>query len=275
MPAAKKKKKPAGNPARGVATTSIASKPRLDTTENETVADSKELKGTQTVNGGKQQIEENGPSSKVPGGDSQDPKPLTAEEFEKQLEESELQLLVEKFADKVRRDASRQSGRLSTDKRLHRSGADLINIPKWLPQDIVDQVLDLIEAESRFTAASLSSDASSSAKFPPEDELLLRLWTLQQTLLNADFPQQQTDAAVNYILEIAPNVSLASKDLIWGLEEALDWLAKECIKDDLPPYEQRNKPIIKGASKVPCRLFAIDNVRALYSHCSYPPIFCH
>jgi ATP-dependent RNA helicase DHX29 len=176
---------------------------------------------------------------------------LSPEEFEKQLEESELQLLVEKHAQKTRRDAQRQRSRLETDRRLLRSQADPVNIPKWLPQELIDHILDLIMAESRFAASSMSSENPGAGKMPPEEDVIARLWTLQQTLAGAAFPDSRVDAAVNYTLDIAPNVSPPLKDSIWGLEEALDWLARECTLDELPLYEPRAKPGAKGSNTHP------------------------
>lgn len=242
MAGAKKKKKPAANPARGFATTSIASKPRPEVSEESGKG------ATNVVNSAPKGDQAQTPKSSTPAkvsSDASKEKDLTPEEFEKQLEESELQLLVEKHAKKVRRDAQRQRNRLETERRLMRGQADTVNIPKWLPQDLMDHILDLIKAESRFAASSLASD-NSAGKIPAEEDMITRLWTLQQTLEAAEFPGNRVEAVVRYILDISPNVSTAGKDLIWGLEEALDWLARECQADELPAYEHRPRPTPKG-----------------------------
>lgn len=247
MAGTKKKKKPAANPARGFATTSIASKPRPETSETDAnpASDPDATKGADATappsNGNAP------PSTATPNGAAKHQE-LTAEEFEKQLEESELQLLVEKHAHKTRRDAQRQRTRLETDRRLLRAQADPINTPKWLPQELMDHILDLIKAESRFAATSLSSENPGAGKMPPEEDVIARLWTLQQTLSATAFPPARVEAAMNHILDIAPNVSPPAKDAIWGLEEALDWLARECTLDELPPYEPRVKPTSKGTT---------------------------
>ena len=246
MAGGKKKKKPAANPARGFATTSIASKPRPETAEPDSNALSNAAK------------ENAPPSTNAPpptstaGNASANTAPkektLSPEEFEKQLEESELQLLVEKYAQKTKRDAQRQRTRLETDRRLLRGQADSINSFKWLPQDLMDYILDLIQAENRFGASSLSSDNSGAGKMPPEEEMIARLWTLQQALSAAEFPEERIQAVIRYILDIAPNVSVNPKDSIWGLDEALDWLARECSVEELPPYEQKSRPIPKSTT---------------------------
>ncbi|PHH75424.1 hypothetical protein CDD80_2377 [Ophiocordyceps camponoti-rufipedis] len=237
MAGAKKKKKPAVNPARGFATTSIASKPRPESEEKP----SKDAHAPQTksVAAGK-----TSPPVKTPSQHPPQPQ-LSPEEFERQLEESELQLLVEKHASRAKRDAQRQRSRLETDRRLLRSQADTVNVPKWLPQDLFDHVLDLIEAETRFAASSVSPENAGSGKMPPEEEMIIRLWTLRQTLEAVAFPESRVEAALRHIIEIAPHVASAVKDSIWGLDEALEWLARQCTPDELPSYEIKSKPVVK------------------------------
>ena len=248
MAGGKKKKKPAANPARGFATTSIASKPRPETTESD---------GKAPQDAGEDaaisKADKAGPQAGTyPGAngsaveDTNKEQALSPEEFERQLEESELQLLVEKHGAKVKRDSHRQRGRLETDRRLLRGNADTINPTKWLPQNLIDHILDLIKGESRFSASSVSPESTSTGKLPPEEELIARLWTLQQTLLSTGFSEHRVQAVAQYILDISPNISSGGKDYIWGLEEALEWLARECELKELPPYESRPKPLSKG-----------------------------
>ncbi|PNY29573.1 ATP-dependent RNA helicase DHX29, partial [Tolypocladium capitatum] len=246
MAGAKKKKKAAANPARGFATTSVASKPRPEVAE----ADAKPAKPIDTPPsvGDAAHAPPSTTAAAVTGDNAQQPSqetPLSAEEFERQLEESELQLLVEKHAQKVKRDAQRQRSRLETDRRLLRNQADTVNIPRWLPQEFLDHILDLIKAETRFSASSISSENAGSGRMPSEEDMIVRLWTLRQALEAAAFPEARVEAALRYILDIAPNVPNAIKDSIWGLEEALDWLARECSLEELPPYEFRGKPVAR------------------------------
>lgn len=249
MAGKKKKTKPAANPARGFATTSIASKPRAENAESSTPAKSSEPAASK-AQGGKS----GGPSSSAlsgkdakadsaPAADASQPKKeLSPEEFEKQLEESELQLLVEKHAQKVKRDAQRQKSRLETDKRLLRGSAETLNIRKWLPQEIMDEILDLIKAEGRFSATSLLPEGVTGGKPIPEEELTIKLWTLEQTLKSIPIPEDKLKSVLQYVLEIAPNLSsTTTKDNIWGLEEAFDWLARECTREELRDYDSRSK----------------------------------
>ncbi|KAH6968797.1 P-loop containing nucleoside triphosphate hydrolase protein [Fusarium avenaceum] len=252
MAGAKKKKKPAANPARGFATTSVASKPRPEVVESETKPTA--AKGQ---NAPPSTQKDAPPSSSVTSGDATSngntqEKALSPEEFEKHLEESELQLLVEKHAAKTKKDAQRQRTRLDTDRRLLRGQADSINSFKWLSPDLMDHILDLIQAENRFAASSLSAaDNAGAGKMPPEDDTIIRLWTLQQALTAIEFPAERVAAVIRYILDIAPNVVSTNRDSIWGLEEALDWLARECRVEELPRYEPRSKHIPKSTTDTP------------------------
>ncbi|OLN86335.1 ATP-dependent RNA helicase DHX29 [Colletotrichum chlorophyti] len=242
MAGAKKKKKPAANPARGFATTSIASsKPRTESAvDAENTPTEARATTAATLN------QDNPPSgsqtASAGASDKATKNELSPEEFEKQLDEAELQLLVEKYAQKTKRDAQRQRTRLETDRRLLRGQADTVNSKKWLPQEIMDQVLDLIQAESRFAASSVSTETSASGKLLPEEDMIIKLWTLQQTLTSVGVPEERIRSVIGYILDIAPHIPSTVKDGLWGLDEALDWLARECPSDELPDYEGRGRP---------------------------------
>ncbi|KAI1734157.1 hypothetical protein F4680DRAFT_363357 [Xylaria scruposa] len=239
----KKKSKPAANPARGFATTSVASKPRVETTTPAQTPPNGPVVSDSTAAGPAKHDVSVAPSTTQPNhaaaADSQPASSLSPEEFERQLEESELQLLVEKHAQKVKRDTARQKTRLETDRRLLRGQAEPLNTRKWLPQELMDQILDLIQAETRFAASSLASERPPGEKMPSEEDLTMRLWTLQQTLTGLSFSPEMVDAVLQYVLELGPSVSGAGRDYIWGLEEALDWLARSCSREELRDYDYR------------------------------------
>lgn len=233
MAGKKKTKKPAANPARGFATQSIASKARVEPVEDALPPPKKGPEATKPT-ASSQPNEADGAAS----GSEVKKQDLTPEEFEAQLELSELQLLVEKYAQKTRRDAQRQKQRLDTDRRLLRSQAESINAKKWLPTELMDQIVDLVQAEGRF-AASNTVEGSSGGKMLSEEDLTIKLWTLQQTLRGAGFPEEKVQDALQYVLDISTNISGSVKDSIWGLDEAMDWFARECPLEDLPEYETR------------------------------------
>ncbi|CAK7263043.1 hypothetical protein SEPCBS119000_000282 [Sporothrix epigloea] len=261
----KKKKKPAASAARGFATTSIASKPRADPVDNANAA-----ANTATATQGKDippatqsaSAKQNTPANdtgKAPSGDKANAEAtLSPEEFERQLEESELQLLVEKHAQKARRDVQRQVTRLETDRRILRGQAESVNSKKWLPDDLMDQVLDLIQSESRFAASNSGSETSSGGKLLPEEDLTIKLWTLRQTLEAAGFSSVKVESVLKHVLDIFTQIGAGSRDSIWGLEEALEWLARESSIEELPDYVKRvpdksvndapDTPLISGTS---------------------------
>ncbi|KAI0120994.1 pre-mRNA-splicing factor ATP-dependent RNA helicase PRP22 [Xylariales sp. AK1849] len=247
--AKKKKTKPAANPARGFATSSVASKvvARVEATDDTTVPAQKST-GTSSL---PHDAKATGPAPPVNSTSTDNSnnasrnQDLSPEEFELQLEESELQLLVEKHAQKAKRDVQRQKSRLETDRRLLRGQAESLNTRKWLPQELMDHILDIIQAESRFAASSLGTDNASPGKLLPEEDLTIKLWTLQQTLESAAFPDDKVKSVLQYVLDIAPYIGGSAKESIWGLEEALDWLARDCVKEELPDYEQRGKTLVR------------------------------
>ncbi|PMB72488.1 hypothetical protein BM221_002593 [Beauveria bassiana] len=235
----KKKKKPAANPARGFATTSIAAKPRPEATELELVAPADAPHDKQDAPL---------PTEESPKTDGKNiaEKELSAEEFEKHLEESELQLLVERLAQKCKRDAARQRNRLETDRRLLRGQAESVNSLKWLNTELMEHIKDVISGETRFSLSSLSTESHGGGRMPSEEELIARLWTLQLTLQSAGFQEHRVRSVVKHILDITTSISAPGKDLIWGLEESLDWLARECDVSELPAYEKKPKTTSKG-----------------------------
>ncbi len=246
--AKKKKSKPAANPARGFATTSIASKPRVENTESSstnipdvpTAKTSGAKPGAAPRSSSSQDVKaQSGHAEKT----SRQKEELSPEEFERQLEESELQLLVEKYSQKVKRDSQRQKSRLETDRRLLRGQAEALNTRKWLPPELMDHILDLIQSEGRFSTSSLLPEGTSTGKSLSEEDLTIRLWTLEQTLKSVPFPEERVRGVLQYVVEIAPNIAATTKDSIWGLEEALDWLARECTREELRDYDYRGRTV--------------------------------
>lgn len=228
MAGGKKKKKPASNPARGFATTSIASKPKVEAVGLEII----DPTTAETPTSSEQQQIAIAPSSSATNQAEAD---LTPEEFEKQLENSELQVLVEKHAQKSKRDAQRQKNRLETERRLFRSQAENLNTRKWLPPELMEEILDLVRSEGRYSGQA--TDNANTLKQASEEELTVRLWTLQQALTGAGFLEAKVNLALQHVLAISDKIGAGSKDSIWGMEECLEWLSRECSREELPDYD--------------------------------------
>lgn len=238
----KKKKKPASNPARGFATTSTASKPKHD--------EAKELEGA---------VELGNPNTLAFSATAEEPLQkkctssresekelgeLTPEELESRLEDSGLQILVESYGERTKKDVSRQMSRLQTEKRLLRSQAEHLGVRQWLPPEIMQVITDLLQAQVYSKRELLASPNSirSTSDFS-EDDLLIKLWTLKRLLPLLGFSQQRTDLVLRHLLTSMDKLGAQSissgKESVWALDECLTWLALDCEQTDLPRFDGR------------------------------------
>lgn len=228
----RKKKKAAANPGRGFATTSTPSKPK-PLEDNASVTE--EAGSTTSPPANEAVLVE-----KIPSPD-RELHQLTPDELERQLAESELQILVEKHGGKSRKDASHQAARLLTEKRLLRSQADELIVRSWLPEDLMTLIQSYIGSQFRKTKEVMSfSDKISVAKEIPEDEMVIRLWMVEQTLIQMRFSAEQARGAVAHLaMRVSSGLPVAvpGKDSTWGLNECLDWLALTFDASELPDYE--------------------------------------
>ncbi|RKF76639.1 ATP-dependent RNA helicase DHX29 [Golovinomyces cichoracearum] len=239
MAGGKKKKKPVSNPARGFATISIASKPKVPTSDPEALLP---LSETITKEEPKLIL-----SRKDIQPDSFEEN-LTPEEFERRLEESELQVLVDKHAQKSKRDAQRQISRLGTDQRVLRGQAETLLTKKWLPPELMEEILQLIKAEGRFAGLG---DTSGCVRQASQETLIVQLLTLQQVLMASGFPEKKVSSSLQHVLNVSDRIGAGTKDMIWGLEESLNWLSRECSREELPDYCNINRNY-GGLSKSSC-----------------------
>ena len=239
--APKKKKKPAANPARGFATVSQASKKVV---EREAEADAPSEVRVNTGQGvssvPKQTSTQDGDvtvtASTVEGNTH-----LSPEEFETALEESELQLWVDKHGQSVRREISRQLGRLQTDRRVLREQAQVLITRNWLPPELMTDVLDMIKSDSEEGSLLPDSESKLGGKSISEEGLTIRLWTLKQILLDLAFEPADIERVLQYVLASKPQ---ATKEAVWGLVESLDWLALYADRKDLPDYQIRQQRVV-------------------------------
>ncbi|CAI6335306.1 unnamed protein product [Periconia digitata] len=222
----KKKKKPAGNPARGFATTSIASKPK-----QEKIIASKEeqipVKDGQVETTAISEPQ----STAAPAPAKPDPTP---EELEAQLERDELQLLVEKIAPKVRREAQRQALKCHTDRRLLRSQAENMTVHDWLSNDVVDTIISLAQTESN--DSNRRQGQQSLLKVLSEEDALTKLWLLDLILRDLRFLPEHTEPVLRWLCANAASIDKSTG--IWGLQEALEWLALDHCEDASFSYEE-------------------------------------
>ncbi|KAL0254872.1 hypothetical protein SLS55_009396 [Diplodia seriata] len=233
--APKKKKKAAANPARAVATTSIASKPKPDKKlDSADVSETGSAATPQTP----ATPADAAPSPAGIAPAARELHQLSPEELELQLERNELQLLVEKHAPKVRKESSRHISRIQTDRRVLRAQAQYLPTREWLPQELTAQILDLIKDE--INGDFSAPEHKYSIRSLSEEDAVLRLWTLNQTLVDMGFSKERVRQMLLLICRNPP--PLDANTPMWGLQECLDWFAVNCPPDELPPYESPALP---------------------------------
>lgn len=234
MPPNRKKKRPPSNPARGFATTSTTSKSKLgdDAALQEEDLPIATIKAEPILN------RPYGPADIRKS--EKELSELTPEELEKQLEESELQLLLEKYGEKTKKDITRQVGRLETERRLLRSQAEKLNTSWFLPEELVIIITDHLRNCLSSTMLSTSRDATSNSTLVEED-LSIQIFALRRILIDLGFTGEKAHQAVSYLLQNArlrdQATTNVSKETLWGLDQCLEWLALMCSPEEVPDYE--------------------------------------
>jgi ATP-dependent RNA helicase DHX29 len=232
MAGGKKKKKPAANPARGFATTSVPSKPKTVQPDEDEVSPPTPTPG-----------DDNGPSTpkqldRLPDVSTSDLQNMMPDDFEAYLEDAELQIMLDANTARCKSEATRQASRLQGEVRQLRSQSSQLTIHNWLDDTATDKIL------SRPLEPS-----SSPSHFEPlksgDQKLVLDLWILQRVLSALALPQ--IDQALRHVTGLALTRRLTSDGAyVWGLVEALDWLASDIALKALPSYQ--SSPVTSDAT---------------------------
>ena len=228
----RKKKKPASNPNRGFATVSIP-KPK-DNVEEISGSDAKELgNGVPPAKEIGFDIENATSTPAQTATAKQEVEDLSPEEFERQLEESDFQLTIEKYREKAQRDASRQATRLQAERRMVRPQAETLYVNSWLPLELMQLATQYLEMQEDSRPVSAMTESRKQVSVESEEDLTAKLWVLQQILFQLGF--EDTDSTLTHLLRISQEArSLpVGKDSVWGLEECIDWLALRCDLDSV------------------------------------------
>ncbi|UPX09825.1 RNA helicase [Ascochyta rabiei] len=228
-----KKKKPAGNPARGFATTSVASKPKVEKSAVDEAAVNKESVPTSSKDSA-DVAKTATPAPKVEEVAKQEAA-QTPEELEAQLERDELQLLVEKHAAKVRRESRRQVTKFETDRRVLRAQSHAMTVHDWLPSEVLDTIISLAQTESN-DSNRRQGQQQSLLKVMSEEDAMSKLWTLNLTLRDLGFSHEQIEPVLKWLCADAGGIDATST--VWGLQEALEWLALDQCKGHAFSYEE-------------------------------------
>lgn len=269
MVAKKKSKKPAANPARGFATTSTVSKSKAELAAGETsLQDSASASQPSTPSVAlatpSQSVKDLTTASKHDAG-TKELHELSPEELEARLNLSELQSVIDAQGTKVKKESSRQVTRLQTDRRVLRAQAELLVVREWLPDEIMQQIIDLTIEEERTNAAN---GTPTTLKRFSEDELLSRMWQLHLSLTDLDVSEDQIRASLQYILQNPP--ADEANNFIWGLPEIFDWLAVHSASGEMLDYDaQKPKsqitPTLLGTSSTSARILPCWCLTYIYS----------
>jgi ATP-dependent RNA helicase DHX29 len=219
-----KKKKSASNPARGFATTSIPSKAKPE--KEDVILNSEN--GTKAVI--ITPVDSN--TATTQSTVAKDTVQPTPEELEEQLERDELQLLVEKYGAKVKRDSARLETRVQTDCRVLRGQAANIPLYPFLPDELKLQLIELVQKDALETGHS--AQHSSWTKALAEEDTTIKCWTLFEALLSLGIDQESIKKVISELLKNPPTSDAST--YIWGFREALDFLALNLNEDELPSY---------------------------------------
>jgi ATP-dependent RNA helicase DHX29 len=232
----KKKKKPASNPARGFATTSIVSKNKIE----DNVAVEEPITAETSSSG---PVQPASPAFKYGLNSEKQLHELSPDQLEKQLEESELQLLVEKHAEKSKKDSSRYVSKLQTERRLLRLHALPLDTWRWLPEETLKQIVEFSDQDNPYNQPSDEIANKKGFSGATSDELSIRIWTLRRALVELGFLQGRIDEAIAYLLQNQKAIQhaneVAGRDGVWGIDDCLDWLALKCTGEEVPDYETK------------------------------------
>ena len=219
----KKRKKPAANPARGFAKTSVQSKSKVEPINQETSTDAS---GAASIS--------------TPAEDEPPALPAQSlernEDIQERLEEFELQQFVETHASKVKREASRQVSRLQTERRVLRGQSDFLPMTTWLPEELMQQVLDLNLSDLDKEDRSIKQQ-----DLPLGDDLVSKIWNLRLVLYDLDVPLTKIEQVIAYLLQHPPDEHTSP---VWALPDALGWLALNCTSDELLEYDEQKKQAV-------------------------------
>lgn len=243
MAPSKKKKKSATNPARGFATTSIPTKAKYDETqvydndiESPAISDPTGTDSNQKPN------TFNVPSTTE---GKKDLSELSSQDLEHHFEESELQLLLESHGEKCGKNASRQINKLKTEQRVLRPQSELLNVNLWLSDELVDIILDMLKSQLGTTNHNKESGSRQSEPQLSEEDLVIRIWTLERILGGLGFTKASIRQATCSLFGESQFSQVSGvavgKDFNDDLDRYFDILILNCDSDSIPNYNfQRN-----------------------------------
>ena len=235
-PSRKKNKKPISNPARGFATTSVVSKGVADNQPSNPEKESIALGDTTTSSQGIVDV-----PSPTGHNEPKEITELTPDELEAQLEESDLQVFVEQYGPKSKKDASRYISKLQTERRILRNQAERLHLAGWLPDELAERIIHSLRAPYVNGSQKVSEKRGLVSRNLSSDDSISKLWTLKQALVGLGFSEASSTGAIESLIGNPAAIEKADQSFgregVWGLDECLEWLALFCIGDELPEYD--------------------------------------
>ena len=252
-----RKKKVTANPTRGFATTSVVSKSKVQEDHS-----SQPLPPRETKVPSPEKLEINSESTHSSAEQKTEDihqEDLGPEEYEKHLENSHIQLLLDNHLEKVLRDVKRHVAKLKTERRLLQSSSDHVDFRSWMPPEVKASVQSFVTS---LAPISRQSQTCTQESFN-DDEILLHIWTLKRTLTGLGFRDDYISDALKHILK-SPSVLSSSKQSrnrttqgIWGLDESLLYLASRSTFSE--SLEERVVSLGKGVPDESPRLPPLEN----------------
>ncbi|EPS42434.1 hypothetical protein H072_3650 [Dactylellina haptotyla CBS 200.50] len=222
-----KKKKPAANPARLPATTSLPSKAKLQQAEEEKArlaAEEEEKKAAAAA--AEQELANQAAAAAKSAGTNAD-RTLTPEEYAAQLEDNDLQEFLDKNGDKISREAKRVVTKYESERRTLRAtnntGCTSFYVGEWLDEKDIENILN----SSRGTYAAVATD---------ETTYSLDIWKLYHTLLDLGFKESHVKEV------IALGISSA--------EDAVEYLILSYPETDLPSFTNTSPRIPRNGQLI-------------------------
>lgn len=230
-----KKRKPAANPARGFATTSVPSKAKPPATDLEETARSKTEAKTPVV-----------PETKK--GTGKTPEKEYTIPTEEEQENFELQCLVEKQGPKVRKETQRIVNKAEAEKRTIRNICSPLNhekifrfnltryVSKHQSGEVAEQEVGLGEQILRLAREEDAQQNQGGGSVWRGEAVLVDGWIVQRALISMGFPIKRVEEGLKALVSRNTNPLGKEKGLELAIEDTIEWLALHCGEEELPGF---------------------------------------
>ncbi|KAL9618189.1 MAG: hypothetical protein Q9160_007085 [Pyrenula sp. 1 TL-2023] len=275
MAGTKKKRKPPQNPSRGFQTSSLPSKAKTAATEQRDEQLDALPSGDVVLEAKGQPVSNSTKASQSESREVQNhtvTQHMSPEQLEEHLEQSELQAALAAHGQRIKLEASKAAARLQTERRVLRSQASVLDTGKWLAPELKLHVMNLARHEDFARSTGHPKVIEKALEhLSAEMAMCMRLWRLRRTLTQLKLPYAPAALQNALSFNCADNESkISSKETLWGLDEALAYMALHSEDSAMPPYDttptadgkKASSPVHKASSASPNTMTAAyDNRR--------------